>query len=214
RVLTFVEDDLHRMMNRRRIDLTHRYPEFAFLGTLPPGTVLDGEMIVLKDGRPDFGSLQSREQARTPMRIRSLSRHSAATYVVFDQLYEDFEPLMARPLHERREHLARLVKAVNNPRLQLSEGIVGGGKAFFEQAVKHNLEGVVAKRLGSRYLPGQRTQAWFKIKRQGELLCAIIGFLPRHRPGNARLRPRQPPRPRRPRRASDSRDLGVRSAGL
>ncbi len=178
RVMAYIDDGTYRLLNRRRRDITERYPEFAFLRDLPAGTVLDGEMIVLKEGKPDFALLQSREQSRTPRRVRASSQATPATYVVFDVLYQDYRSLMAQPLTERREHLALLVKSANTPRLQLSEAVVGKGKAFFAQAVKHDLEGVVAKRLASRYLPGQRTEAWFKIKRQGQLLCAVIGFVP------------------------------------
>ncbi len=178
RTMAFIEHESYRLVNRRKFDMTERYPDFAFLASLPAGTVLDGEMVVLKGGKPDFGMLQSREQARTPLRIRSLAQKTPATYVVFDLLYEDFHSLMPRPLTERRERLARLIKNANHPCLMLSEGIVGKGRAFFQEACRQNLEGVVAKRLGSRYLPGQRTEAWFKVKRQGELLCAVIGFLP------------------------------------
>src|SRR5262249_4361386 len=64
RVLAFIEDGGHRLMNRRRINMTERYPEFAFFKDLPSGTVLDGEVVVLVGGRPDFGKLQSREQSR------------------------------------------------------------------------------------------------------------------------------------------------------
>src|SRR5262245_30410541 len=60
RCLAFIDHALpcrYRFVNRRRVDMTDRYPEFAFLGTLPDGTVLDGEMAVLRDGKSDFGLL-------------------------------------------------------------------------------------------------------------------------------------------------------------
>jgi bifunctional non-homologous end joining protein LigD len=88
------------------------------------------------------------------------------------------KPLLAEPLATRRERLARLVKECSSPRLVLSEGIVGHGKAFFEEAYRQNLEGVVAKRLTSQYMPGKRTDAWVRIKRASAALCAIIGFVP------------------------------------
>jgi DNA ligase D-like protein (predicted ligase) len=178
RALAFTDEGSYRLVNRRRLDMTARYPDFDFLRNLPAGTVLDGEMVVLKKGRPDFGLLESREQARTPMRIRNLARTSPATYIVFDLLYENYKPLLRRPLSERRERLAELLRHIQHPRLILSEAVSGRGKAFFEEVCRQNLEGVVAKRLQSRYLPGARTEAWFKIKRQSEVICAVIGFLP------------------------------------
>jgi ATP-dependent DNA ligase len=60
----------------------------------------------------------------------------------------------------------------------LSEAIVGEGIAYFEEAGRRDLEGIVAKRLDSRYLPGKRSEAWLKIKRAQHLLVAVLGFLP------------------------------------
>jgi len=165
-------------VNRRRIDMTNRYPEFQFLAEVPPGTVLDGETVVLHQGKPDFQLLQSREQARTPLRIRLLARSRPATYIVFDQLYDSYRPVMSLPLRDRRERLRRLVRAIGSPRLILSEGVTGEGVGFFREACRQGLEGVVAKRLESPYLPGKRTDAWVKIKRREALLCVVIGFLP------------------------------------
>jgi DNA ligase D-like protein (predicted ligase) len=178
RTLAFVDRQGYRLVNRRRIDMTDRYPEFAFLGTLPRGTVLDGEMVVLKDGKADFALLGSREHTRSPLRIATLARSTPATYIVFDLLYESSASLMTRPLAARRKRLERLVQRVASPRLVLSEGVVGHGQAFFAEACRQHLEGVVAKRLTSSYLPGKRSDAWIKIKRGGSVLCAILGFVP------------------------------------
>jgi DNA ligase D-like protein (predicted ligase) len=178
RTLTFVDHQGYRLLNRRQVDMTERYPEFAFLAHLPEGTVLDGEMVVLRAGKPDFALLQSREHSRTPMKIKMLARSTPATYVVFDLLYDGYESLLPDPLEFRRQRLAKLVADARSPRLLLSDGVIGQGKAYFARACQHELEGVVAKRLTSPYLPGKRTDAWIKIKRGGSVLCAIIGFLP------------------------------------
>ena len=178
RTLVFVERDGYRLVNRRKIDMTDRYPEFAFVGKLPAGTVLDGEMVVLRHGKPDFALLLSREQSRSQRKVRSLARTLPATLVVFDQLYEDYQSLMAKPLSQRREQLTKLVERCADPHLILSQGIVGSGAAFFKGACAQGLEGVVAKRLSSRYQPGQRSGAWIKIKRSETVQCAIVGFLP------------------------------------
>lgn len=178
RTLAFIDKDGYRLVNRRRADMTDRYPDLTFLGQLPAGTILDGEMVVLAKGKPDFALLQSREHARSGLKIRTLAKSSPATLVVFDLLYEGFKSVLEQPLQARRQRLARLVKACGHPQLVLSEGVVGQGRAFFKEAAALELEGVVAKRLQSRYLPGQRTDAWVKIKRGETVCCLIIGFLP------------------------------------
>lgn len=179
RALAFVEGGEYRLLNRKRNDAKPRYPELAELASLPDGTVLDGEITVLVDGRPSFHGMLQREQARGEARARSLARALPAVYVAFDQLYRAGESLLDAPLAERRDALREtLAGAGAGGRVILSEGVVGGGLAYFEEAERRELEGIVAKRLDSRYLPGRRTDAWRKIKRARHVLCAVLGFLP------------------------------------
>jgi ATP-dependent DNA ligase len=162
RVLAFVDSNGYRLVNRHRADVTERYPELGFLDRLPTGTILDGEVVVLRQGKPDFGLLLSRNQARASLKIQSLARTIPATYIVFDLLYHRFESLLALPLRARRQRLETVVRACANGGFVFSEGIVGPGRAFFEAVCRKGLEGVVAKRLDGRYRPGRR--AWIKIK--------------------------------------------------
>ncbi len=71
---------------------------------------------------------------------------------------------MDQPLVRRRETLAKTVARAGQEPLIVSAGIVGPGTAFYRQVIREQLEGVVAKRLTSRYLPGRRSNAWLKIK--------------------------------------------------
>ena len=61
RVLAFVDSNRYRLVNRHRADVTDRYPELGFFNDLPAGTILDGEIVVLRQGKPDFGLLLSRK---------------------------------------------------------------------------------------------------------------------------------------------------------
>jgi len=164
RVLAFVESHGCRLVNRHRADVTDRYPELGFLNDLPAGIVLDGEVVVLRQGKPDFGLLLSRNQTRASLKIQSLARTFPATYVVFDLVYHRFESLLVLPLWVRRKRLEKAVWVCANSKLVFSEGIVGSGRAFFEAVCREGLEGVVAKRLDGRYRPGRRD--WIKIKPQ------------------------------------------------
>ena len=164
RVLAFIEGRGYRLVNRHRADVTDRYPELKFLNDLPAGVVFDGEVVVLRQGKPDFGLLLSRNQTRAPLKIQSLARTLPATYVVFDLLYDRFESLLALPLDTRRERLEKLMRRSAHPRLVFSQGVVGPGKAFFAEVCRLGLEGVMAKCLASRYRPGRRSDAWIKIK--------------------------------------------------
>lgn len=178
RALAFIDEGGYRLVNRRRAAMNDRYPEFAFLAELPAGTVLDGEIVVLRHGKPDFDLLLSREQSRMPLRIRALAHSLPATFIAFDQLYAGYRSLMSQPLAKRRKRLAQTVRQAANDHLVVSDGVVGAGQAFFREVTAQGLEGVVAKRLRSRYQPGKRNEAWIKIKRVHRLFCAIVGFLP------------------------------------
>lgn len=179
RALAFIDrPGGYRLLNRRRVDMTARYPELQVLGTLPPGTILDGEIVMLRDGKPDFEALQGREHARNPMHIRFAAARNPAAYVVFDLMFAGFASLMDEPLIERRDVLRYLIERLNTPRVVFSDGVVGPGSAYFDAASKRGLEGIVAKRLTSRYLAGKRTDAWIKIKRQQTAVCVVIGFVP------------------------------------
>ncbi len=137
RTLAFVEGKQYRLLNRRRIDMAERYPEFACLAGFPAQTVVDGETVVLRDGKPD-------EQARSPLKIRSLARALPATYIVFDLLYERYLSVMELPLLERRRRLERLITTAGLLQVVLSQGIIGPGRAFFQESCGLGLEGVVA----------------------------------------------------------------------
>jgi len=164
RMLAYIEKSGYRLINRHGRHRTEQYPELGFLGHFPAGTILDGEMVVLVDGKPDFGKLLAREQTRASLKVRMLARYLPATFVAFDLLFGSYQSIMDQPLLKRRARLRTLLKNQRTGRIALSEGIVGQGRAFFEQVCQEGLEGVVAKRLDSLYLPGKRAGNWIKIK--------------------------------------------------
>jgi bifunctional non-homologous end joining protein LigD len=176
RCIAFVERKSLRLQNRRLRDITARYPEFEGLGKdlRARSAVLDGEMVVLSGGLPDFGKLQQREHQQSPARIRTLSGLMPATYIVFDLLYLDGKPLMKTPLQRRRELLSGL--------LPVSGGVIlsqayDRGKELFSLAVEMGFEGVMAKQRQSPYLPGERSGYWLKIKRSTEIDAVVCGYL-------------------------------------
>lgn len=180
RALAFVDDDF-RLINRNRNPVRERYPELVPLAGLPPGTIVDGEITVLVDGKPSFPGMLRREQARDERRFAALAKSLPAVYVAFDLLWRDGEPITDWPLVDRKDALRELLAPLAGTaggRVVFSDGIVGAGIATFEEANRQELEGIVAKRLASRYLPGKRSDSWLKIKRTQHAFAAILGFLP------------------------------------
>ena len=178
RALAFRERDGHRLVNRRRADATPRYPELACLARLPAGTVVDGEIIVLRDGVPDFASILRRDLQRSSRKARLLAQELPSTLVVFDVLYAGFRSVMNQPLEKRRALAKEVVEQCTAPAVQFSEALDGDCEAVYRTVCDRGLEGIVAKRLGSRYLPGKRSEAWIKMKRRQPAVCVIIGFRP------------------------------------
>ena len=176
RAVAYGDGERYRMLNRKRRGLVERYPEFAFLSGLERGAVLDGEVVVFEDGQASFRGMLQREQGRDERRFRELARELPATYVVFDLVWRHWESLESRPLSERRARLQEVVAAVNDPRLVFSEGVIGPGTTFFEEVSSRGIEGVVAKRLASRYHAGRRTDEWIKIKARQSIHCVILGY--------------------------------------
>ena len=164
RAMVYRDKDRYRILSRRGRQLNDQFPELAFFNDLAPGTVLDGEMVVLDHGKPALPLVQARQQTQVAQKIGVLARVIPATYIVFDQLFEDYRSLMDQPLMRRRERLARTVAGGGQERLIVSAGIVGPGKGFYREVVRARLEGMMAKRLSSRYRPGRRSDGWLKIK--------------------------------------------------
>ena len=150
-----------RLRSRRGLDLAQRFPEVAALH-LPPGWTLDGEVVVFDpEGRPDFSLLQAGS--------------GAGTYVVFDVLDSPGGSVVSAPLEERRSLLSDLDL---DPRVVVAEAVAGSGHALFGAVVDKGLEGIVAKRSGSRYLPGRRSPDWRKIAHRRSLRVVVGGWLP------------------------------------
>jgi bifunctional non-homologous end joining protein LigD len=178
RALAAVEGNGWHLWGRNLADYDHRYPELDVLRLLPSGTVVDGELVMLNNGRPDLNAILRRHQLVHPARIRHAGLHSPIHYVLFDMLYHQGRCLMQEPFARRRSVLVGVLTELNVPQLLLSDGTATCGRDVFNRVVAQGHEGVMAKHQGSRYLPGQRSASWRKIKPMQILPCVIIGYAP------------------------------------
>jgi len=171
-----VEKRRFRLQNRRLLDITYRYPEFEFYDCFSKSCIVDGEIVVLKEGRPSFNLLQQREQVENRKKIELLSKRIPATYVVFDVLWTDGEGWTTQiPLIERKKILKENFLEEKN--LMISDSIEEKGKVFFEKAIELGFEGVMGKKKESIYIPGKRTDLWLKIKKKNSIDAAVLGFM-------------------------------------
>ena len=159
------------LRSRNDTELAGQFPELTELLTLAPGTVLDGEIVVMNGGKPDMQALLRRLQAGLPG-----PGMAPVTYIVFDILERDGKPLTALPLFLRRKQLEAAVR--EGTHVVLSEPVKGRGEDYYRAAVAQGLEGVMAKRKDSPYKPGIRSGMWLKIKAQKSCDCVIAGYTP------------------------------------
>lgn len=170
RAAAMIEGGNVRLVSRNRNDLADQFPALASLGSaLPQGLALDGEIVAFRDGKPDFDLMLNRGRKGGPKAVK---------YVVFDVLYQDFQPRMELAFTERREILEKVAaEASGCEEILLSGGVRGNGKALYQQACEQSLEGIVAKKMSSAYAPGKRNGAWIKIKRRLSIQVVVIGYI-------------------------------------
>jgi bifunctional non-homologous end joining protein LigD len=170
RALLMKSDTRVAIRSRNDKDLTKAYPSVTAAGARlhAHSAILDGEVVALDaSGRPSFQALQHR--AAHPNHV--------IVYYTFDLLHLDGEDLTSKPLAVRRARLASVVKGSG---ILLSEALEGKARDVIEAVRSLGLEGVVAKRKDSRYLPGDRSAAWQKLKLDRQQEFVIGGY----RPGN------------------------------
>jgi bifunctional non-homologous end joining protein LigD len=164
RALAYVRGGECELVSRNDNDLTGRFPEIAravVKATKTPSAVLDGEVVALDEqGRPSFSAMQQ--------------GNGALVYYVFDLLEADGDPLVDCTLTQRRERLRELLDGRNRT-VRFSESF-RDGRALYEAAVAQELEGIMCKRVDSKYAEGKRTRDWLKVKTHGRQEFVIAGY--------------------------------------
>ncbi len=177
RALLFVSPNHFRLQNRKLQDISYKYPELSSLKReIEEEAILDGEIVVISEGKPNFKKVQEREHQEKEDRIKVYRKIMPVTYVAFDLLYFKGKSLFETPLFKRRELLQN--NFIETPHFIFSREIKREGKKFYKKALKLGFEGIVAKEVNSPYLPGKRSSYWLKIKKEQTLDLIICGFTP------------------------------------
>lgn len=198
RCLVFRDDDGVTLQGRGRstsarsgeaedyVDLGYAFPELVQACTeqLPPGTIVDGEIVLPREGRLDFPALSSRLRPRTEAGGGNIARLAAAlpaALVVFDALWIAGD-LRSRPLRDRRRALEEMARTWRSPLLLCPQttdrGLAEHWFATFESA---GVDGLIVKSLDEPYQPGVRAQG--KVKHQRTADVVVAGWRPHTRPG-------------------------------
>jgi bifunctional non-homologous end joining protein LigD len=179
RAIAYAQPGRLRLESRNLNEVTASYPEVR--GLLEDlgmhEAVLDGEIVAFSpEGKPSFELLQRRMHVTSASAVRRLAGSIPVVYAIFDLLYLDGRSLMELPYRERREHLEELELGGRAWRVPAAH--TGGGARLLEATKGQGLEGVVAKRLDSRYEPGRRSGAWLKVKNTLRQELVIGGWIP------------------------------------
>ena len=166
------------LVSRSGRNMTAGYPELSRLHDqlVARDAILDGEIVAMENGRPSFERLQGRMNLQNAGDIDKAVKSIPVILIVFDVIYLDGRSLLNTPVEERKELLAELVVA--SKVVEVSPYVRAEGRALSEASKAQNLEGIVAKKLGSPYRPGKRTREWLKIKTVFEADVVIGGWSP------------------------------------
>jgi bifunctional non-homologous end joining protein LigD len=173
RAIAYIEEPFS-LKSRNEKELNGNFPELQELKKLAKNIVVDGEIIVMREGKPDFQSLLERGKAVSDGEIQRQENRLPAVYIVFDILEKDGKPLTKLPLIERKTILKDSLREGSN--VLLCDFIEEKGGAYFQLALEKGLEGVVAKKKDSQYEEGLRTGSWLKIKKLKTCDCVIFGY--------------------------------------
>ncbi|MFD8915754.1 ATP-dependent DNA ligase [Streptomyces sp. NPDC059575] len=156
--------------------LTRYFPELvaALKERIPERCVLDGEIVIARDGRLDFDALTERIHP-AESRVRTLAERTPASFVAFDLLALDDHALLDVPLSDRRALLDRALEGVTPPvHLAPATTDIEVAREWFERYEGAGLDGIVAKPLALPYLPDER--AMFKVKHERTADVVIAGY--------------------------------------
>ncbi len=181
RCTAYLGDGKTELRNKRQVNITNTYPELG--GMHQQGNarcILDGEVFVMKAGKPFFAEMQRRALMSDRFRIALAAKQMPVSFAAFDILYRGREEMMRRPLTERKGILGETV-AHETERFAVSRVIEHNGVALFNLTVEQGLEGIVAKRKDSLYYMGKRTRDWIKCKNLLDDDFVVCGFIEKER---------------------------------
>ncbi|MEV5155568.1 ATP-dependent DNA ligase [Streptomyces werraensis] len=176
RAIVFRDGDEVELGSRTGKPLTRYFPELAeaLRERLPQRCVVDGEIVIAREGHLDFDALTERIHP-ADSRVRALAERTPASFVAFDLLALADESLLDVPLADRRKLLVRALRDVTPPvHVAPATTDVEVAQGWFEQYEGAGLDGVVAKPLDLRYRQDER--AMFKIKHERTADVVVAGY--------------------------------------
>ncbi|WMJ24346.1 RNA ligase family protein [Paludicola sp. MB14-C6] len=163
RCIAYLDKDEVDLRNKRNVKLLPKFPELSNINKqIKKRCILDGELIVMVEGKPNFYELQRRTLMSNKFKIELAYKQHPACFIAYDILYLDDRHITDLPLIERKKLLAKTIN--ENGQIAISRYIEYNGIDLYKLTEHQKLEGIVAKLKDSRYYFGKRTHDWVKIK--------------------------------------------------
>ena len=176
RALIFRDRDEILIQSRDEKPLNRYFPELLepLRSTLPTRCVLDGELVIVRDGELDFDALQLRLHPAAS-RVNLLAKQTPSSVVFFDLLSEGNSDLRNEPFQARRQRLETLLSSTKPP-IHLTPATLNRDLAadWFRRFEGAGLDGVMAKQISGSYEPNKRVM--LKVKHERECDCVVAGF--------------------------------------
>lgn len=186
RMVAYIENSRVELINKKMHNRTRQYPELQKISQLIKvrNAIIDGEVVVLQDGKPNFPAVMRRDLCQSNISIQNLQHQLPIHYMIFDILHYNHKNLRSLPLEERKNILINEITYL--PDIHLVEDFEQGSLLF--SAIKvQNMEGIVAKKKQSKYISGKNHQEWLKIKYRREQFCVVGGYTLRNNKVNSLL---------------------------
>ncbi len=185
RSIAYLDIDKTILKNKRSMLMLPKVPELAEIHkNVNVRCILDGELAVIKDGKPDFFEIQKRSMMSNPVKIDMAAKKYPACFTAFDILYCEDKQVTDLTLMERKALLQEAVKSEDS-RFAVSRFIEKNGIQFYNLAEQRELEGIVAKRKDSKYYFDKRTKDWIKIKYLQDDDFVVLGYVPKENSMNS-----------------------------
>jgi len=176
RCIAYLNETATDLRNKENNLLLPNYPELSGIHVFTKGKcILDGELVILKNGVPDFFELQRRMHMNDKFKIELAVRHYPASYVAYDILYLNNKELTDLPLLRRKEILEEVIN--ENAKLAISRYVWEYGIELYDLAKQQNLEGVVGKANESKYYFDIETTDWVKFKNSANRNYVVCGYI-------------------------------------
>lgn len=176
RCVSYLDENATDMRNKRNKLMIPLLPELEDLHKQARvKCILDHELLVLKNGAPDFYEIQKRALMVNPFKIKLSADKYPASIIAYDILYYKNKDITGLPIIERKKYLQDAV--IENNLISVSMYIENNGIMLFNLVKEKGLEGIVAKRKSSLYWQGKKSKDWIKCKVMSTDDCIICGYI-------------------------------------